>query len=335
MNRRSMNRRSLCLAAAATALAVPLAGCVTVHGERADIASVRPAEAAEVLANFATVNNAATKAYDESLIGTIESGALGGIDEAGVRAKHANHPEGNTSFSPLAFSDSRFLVPEQRGWPKFFVADTATNRGGDSRWLLVFRRSAAGNPWRASFLAVVAPDALPALATDADGHVLPLPVAGTDLLVQPGQLSAAYTSYLQQAPTAPPFAAGPATSELLAGRDKNRRTANSVTQYADQPAAGGDFTPIALRTKDGGALVFFASRHQTRATYRAGYRLTIDQDTKALMTGTPRTSVTLSRVGQQAVTVPARGAGADGKDGTDAKMAVLSRLVGLVSATGA
>lgn len=323
-----MNRRSLCLAAAATALAVPLTGCVTVHGESADIASVQPAEAARVLARFAEVSNAATKAYDESLIDATESGALGDTDRAGLRAKHVNHPEGNTSFSPLAFSDARFLVPKQRGWPKFFVADTATNRG-DTRWLLVFRRFAAGDPWKASFLAVLAKDALPALATDKDGHVLPLPVAGTDLLVQPGQLSRGYTSYLQMAATAPQFAPGPSTSDLLAGRDKNRRTPNSVTQYADQPADGGDFAPVALRTRDGGALVFFASRHQTRATYRAGYRLTIDQDTQALMAGTPRTSVTLSRVGQQAVTVPA----SDG--GPDAKVTVVSRLVGLVSATGA
>jgi hypothetical protein len=323
-----MNRRSLCLTAAATALAVPLTGCVTVHGERADIASVQPAEAARVLARFAEVSNEATKTYDESLIDATESGALGDTDRAGLRANHINHPEGNGSFAPLVFSGARFLIPKQRGWPKFFVADTATNRG-DTRWLLVFRRFAAGDPWKASFLAVVAKDALPALAADEDGHVLPLPVAGTDLLVQPGRLSGAYASYLQRAAGAPPFADGPATSELLAGRDKNRRTANSVTQYADQPADGGDFTPVALRTRDGGALVFFAGRHQTRATYRAGYRLTIDQDTQALMDGTPRTSVTLSRVGQQAVTVPAAGGG------PGAKVTVISRLVGLVAAAGA
>ncbi|SFE99912.1 hypothetical protein SAMN05216251_107148 [Actinacidiphila alni] len=322
-----MNRRGFCLAAAATALAVPLTGCVTVHGERADIPAVRSDGAAQVLARFARASNAATRAYDESLIDATESGALGDTDRAGLRAKHANHPEGNPEFTPLVFSDTRFLVPRQRGWPKFFVADTATNRGAD-RWLLVFRRFAAGDPWKASFLAVLPADALPAPATDKDGHVLPLPLSGTDLLVQPGRLSAAYSSYLQQAADAPPFADGPSTSQQLAGRDKNRRTANSVTQYADQPADGGDFTPVALRTKDGGALVFFAGRHQTRATYREGYRLTIDQDTQALMTGTPRTSVTLSRLGQQAVTVPPA-------DAPGAKVTVLSRLAGLVAATGA
>jgi hypothetical protein len=144
--------------------------------------------------------------------------------------------------------------------------------------------------------------------------------------VQPGQVAAAYTSYLQDGKGSV-FAGGPSTSQLLATRADHARTPNSVTQYADQPAQGGDDDPVALRTADGGALVFFGTRHQSRSTYRAGYQLTIDPDTKALMTGTPKTSVTLSTVGQQLATVPARGAGT----GT---VAVLSRVVGLVSAKG-
>lgn len=319
-----MIRRRLCLGAAAVALTWPLTGCVTVHGERALVPSIRRAEAARVLAHFATVNNAATKAYDPKLITQIEAGPLGTVDEAGVRAKHTNHPAGNPSFTPLAFSDPKFLVPKQRGWPKFFVADTATNRSTGARWLLVFRRGAAAEPWKADFLAVLAPAQLPALAADMDGDAVAVPVAGTKLPVQPAQLSADYASYLDQG-TGSVFAPGPATSELRATRRDRARTANSVTQYADQATEGGDFTPVALRTKDGGALVFFATRHQSRATYRAGYRLAIDPDTRALMTGTPRTSVTLSHVGQQVVKVPAAGQGG---------VVFLSRLIGLVSAQG-
>lgn len=328
-----MNRRTLCLGAAAAALTLPLAGCVTVHGERADIPSVTSAEAARVLAHFATVNNDATRVYDPALITRIEGGPLGAIDEAGVRAKHASHPDGNPAFSALAFSDAHFVIPQQRGWPKFFVADTATNRSGDARWLLVFRRFSAGQPWKADFLAVAAKNEVPAFATDKDGHAVALPVAGTDLLVQPAQLSSTYASYLQKGPAATRvFANGEATSALRATRAAHTRSSVSVTQYADQAAGGGEFTPVALRTKDGGALVFFASHHQSRATYRAGYRLTVDADTKALMTGTPQTSVTLSHTGQEAVTVPA---GGDGSGlGGDAKVVFVSRLVGLVSAKG-
>ncbi|SHL10365.1 hypothetical protein [Actinacidiphila paucisporea] len=320
-----MNRRRVCLGAAAVALALQSAGCMTVHGERADIPSVGKAEAVRVLANFAAVDNRVGRTYDAEGVTAVESGALGTTDEAGLRAKHANHPQGNPGYRPLVFSDSRFAIPRQVGWPKYFVADTATNRGAATRWLLVFRRSAAGQPWKASYVASIATVDVPAFARDKDGYAVALDLAGTDLLVQPGQVSADYATYLGSGGS-DVFADGPDTSQLRADRNARARDPNSVTRYADQPAAGGDFTPVALRTSDGGALVFFASRHQSRVTFRFGYRLAIDVDTEALMTGTPHTSVTLSRLADEAVTVPpAAGSG---------EVVFLSRVVGLVTAKG-
>jgi hypothetical protein len=319
-----MTRRRLCLGAAVVALSLPLAGCVTVHGESASVPSVRPGEAARVLAAFAAGNNAATKAYDAALIARVEAGPLGATDAAGLRAKHTGHPGGDPAYSPLVLSAARFLIPRQRGWPKFFVADTGTDRG-PGRWLLVFRKQTPDQVWKADFLAVYAPGQGPAFATDKDGYAQALPLAGTDLLVQPGRMSAAYAAYLQDG-RGTSFAPGALTSRLRASRAAGARTPDSVTQYIDQPAQGGDFDPVALRTRDGGAVVFFATRHRSRSTYRAGYRLRVDPDTRALMTGTPRTSVTLSRVAQQAVTVP--GGGGTGQ------VVFISRLVGLISAQG-
>jgi hypothetical protein len=331
-----MIRRRLGLGAAVTALTVPLAGCVTVHGERALIPSVRAAEASKVLANFAAQNNKATKAYDEQDIASIEAGPLGDIDRAGVRAKHANNPRGNPAYSPLAFSDQKFLIPEQRGWPKFFVAEAKTNRSGDSRWLLAFRRGSSGQPWKADFLGVAAPAQLPDFAVDKHGYAQPVPLAGTDLPVQPGQLSAQYADYLDAPKATGDFADGPWTSGLRTAHEKNQQTASTVSQYADQADTDGDFTPIALRTKDGGAVVFFGSRHQSKSTFRPG-GLRLDKDTQALTTGTPKTSITLTQVAQEMVTVPpASGAGSKGasKDGAG-QVVFISRLVGLVSAKGA
>ncbi|MEE4545942.1 hypothetical protein V2S66_28720 [Streptomyces sp. V4-01] len=326
-----MIRRRLCLGAAAVALAVPLAGCVTVHGERENVPSVRPAEAARVVAHFTAVNNQATRTYGERYIRQIEAGPLGAIDSAGIRSAHSQHPEGARSSSPLVLSDTRFLIPRQVGWPKFFVADSATNRANGSRWLLLFRRDSAAQPWMADYLAVISPQALPRLATDQDGYLLPVPAAQTGLLVPPGQLSAAYSAYLQSGTDARDFAPGGSTTQLRADRAARARTANSVTQYADQADTAGDFAPAALRTKDGGALVFFGTRHQSRSTYRAGYDLTIDAGTRALMTGAPKTSVTLSHVGQQLVTVPRTAAGG----AAAGRVEFVSRLVGLVGAQGA
>jgi hypothetical protein len=325
-----MIRRRLCLGAAAVALAVPLAGCVTVHGERENVPSVRPAEAARVLAHFTAVNNEATKTYGEQYIQQIEAGPLGAIDSTGIRSAHTLHPEGAGSSTPLVLSDTKFLIPKQIGWPKFFVADSASNRATGSRWLLLFRRGSAGQPWMADYLAVVAPDALPKLATGQDGYLLPVPAAQTGLLVPPGQLSAAYSSYLQSGTGAQDFAPGGSTTQLRADRGKRARTRDSVTQYADQADSSGDFAPAALRTADGGALVFFGTRHQSKSTYRAGYNLTIDAGTRALMTGTPKTSVTLSHVGQQLATVPRAAAGG----AAAGQVTFVSRLIGLVGAQG-
>ncbi|WP_051950644.1 hypothetical protein [Actinacidiphila yeochonensis] len=321
-----MIRRRLGLGAAVTALAVPLSGCVTVHGERALIPSVSRAEAAQVLAHFADRNTAAKRAFDERIIASVEAGPLGTIDQAGMRAKHADAPGGNKSLTPLRFSDTRYAIPEQRGWPKFFVADTRTNRNGDARWLLAFRRDSPDAPWRADFLGVAAPGQVPDLATDKAGHAIPVPAAGTNLSVQPGKLSDAYAAYLGGASGGPEFAAGTATSALRQLHTAEQHGTNTVTQYADQGDSAGDFAPIALRTRDGGALVFFGSRHQIRATFRAGYQLDLDKDTQALTTGTPKTSITLSRVAQEVAEVPPRSAGG--------KVAVLSRLDGLVGAKG-
>lgn len=320
-----MNRRRVCLGAAVTALALPLAGCTTVHGERANVPSVQQKEAASVVAHFLTVNNRAGAGYLSQDVLTIESGALGATDEAGLRARHANHPEGNPKYQPLAFSDPRYLIPRQVGWPKFFVADVATNRDKNSRWLLVFRHSAPGQPWKASYVASVRTAALPEFARDKDGNAEAVGLGGTDLLVQPGQLSQSYATYLTSGGDGV-FADGASTSQLRADRGAHAKTPNSVTQYADQPASSGDYTPVALRTADGGALVFFASHHQSRATFRAGYRVSVDDTTKALMTGTPKTSITLSHVADEAATVP--------RAGGSGRVVFLSRVVGLVSAKG-
>ncbi len=114
---------------------------------------------------------------------------------------------------------------------------------------------------------------------------------------------------------------------MRTGRDAGRRTADTVTQYVDQADAQGDFAPIALRTQDGGAIVFFGSRHQSKSTFRAGYRLTLDRDTQALTTGTPKTSITLAQVAQEMVAVPPKSKGAP--------TLFISRLIGLISAQGA
>ncbi|GHJ18471.1 hypothetical protein [Streptomyces albus] len=93
---------------------------------------------------------------------------------------------------PLKLTDTRYLIPEQAGWPKFFVTDSRSNRKGQGRWLFVFQRDRADGPWKAAYLSVVDPDAMPEFARDAEGHVKAVPVGGASgLTVAPDQLQPA------------------------------------------------------------------------------------------------------------------------------------------------
>ncbi|MFD3456527.1 hypothetical protein ACFWVC_30690 [Streptomyces sp. NPDC058691] len=291
------------------------------------------ADAAKALAHFTEVNNKANKSLDARLIATVETGPLGAVDEAGLTARHAAQPGGNPDFKELSLSDADFLIPRQVGWPKWFVADAAVGVGdaapGANRWLVVFQRDDASKAWRASYVSVFRTGSLPRFARDADGLVEAVPAAGSGLLVEPGALSKAYAGYLDKgdAKDTSVFAPGAATSQQIAERAKGARTAASATQYADQPATNGEFAPVALRTADGGALVFFASHHTAKITMlRPGVAPPVNAYTKALMTGTPKKSVTLGRVARQAVVVPAK------KDG--GQVVFRSRIVGLVAARG-
>ena len=45
----------------------------------------------------------------------------------------------------------------QACWPRWFVADTAANKGvTTSRWMLVFTRGSANDVWQASYLTILA-----------------------------------------------------------------------------------------------------------------------------------------------------------------------------------
>ncbi|MGH3310008.1 MAG: hypothetical protein ACRDP3_05415 [Streptomyces sp.] len=317
----------LLVASAATAvLTATLSGCVTVHGENAVIPAVSEPDAEKVLKNFTATNNKASESYDAKLSTTIETGALGAIDQAGLSSRKEVQPGGNPKYQPLRLSDARFLIPKQAGWPKFFVADTKSNRTANGRWLLVFQRDSAKADWKASYLAVLEPGEIPDFVTGKDGHVKAVPTSGgSKLAIDPDKLSDAYVSYLQEGTG--DFAPGKHTSARRAERKNAEKRPGTRTEYADQAAEPPQYAPFGLRTQGGGALVFFASHHHTKQTVAKGYQPQVkDPLVKALMTGTPKQSVTYIRVSEQAVTVPAKNAGDE--------IGFLNRIDGLTSAKG-
>ncbi|MFJ8809745.1 hypothetical protein [Streptomyces sp. NPDC102490] len=310
------------ISASATALSLTASGCVVVHGEREVLPSATRAEAAKALEQFTTAYNAADKAYDASLDADHTTGALGAIDAARLKAGAANHPDGNPAHEPLELTDAKFTIPKKAGWPRWFLADTKANKGGTARWLLVFTRNGLEETWQAAYLTLVAPGKVPEFKTDRDGWAEAVPANSTGVSVPPADLSKGYTRYLQDGGTS--FADGVHTSSWRALREKRSIRPGLVTQYLDEPLTSGDHAPLALRTKDGDALVFFTTRHFEKQTAARGASVpTPNKDVLALTDGEIKQSLTMEFVSNQVALDPA-----------DGQVAVLGRVQGLTSGKG-
>ncbi|MBT3161716.1 hypothetical protein HTV80_01125 [Streptomyces sp. Vc74B-19] len=314
-------RRAL-VAASVTVLSLTAGGCVVVHGEREVLPAATRAEAAKALEEFTAAYNAADKAYDSSLDADRTTGALADIDGARLKAGKVNHPDGNPRHAPLELTDAKFTIPAKAGWPRWFLADTAANKGGDVRWLLVFTRDALADPWEVAFLTLVSPDDIPKFKTDKDGWAEAVPANSTEVAVAPGELSQKYATYLKDGGDG--FADGPHTSAWRDTRQKQSARPGLATQYIDEPMVNGDYAPLALRTADGGALVFFTTRHFEKQTAAAGAAVpTPNEDVLALTSGEIRQSLTMEFVSNEVALDPA-----------DGPVEVLGRIQGLTAAKG-
>ncbi|PCG84953.1 hypothetical protein CIB93_16525 [Streptomyces sp. WZ.A104] len=317
--------------ATATVLCMTASGCMTVHGELAVLPGATESEAAQALTDFLTAYNAADKAFDPALDADRVTGSLGAINQAGLKARQTYNPDGNKAHKPLVLDDATYVIPKKAGWPRWFLADTDSNRdqdGGklDTRWLVVFVRTAPDAVWKAAYLGVVPVSQVPEFALDGDGLATPVEPRDDGLAVPPADLSSTYTTYLKDgAPDV--FAPGSSTSGWREARRTTRRAGFSY-QYIDQPMTATTFAPLGLRTEDGGALVFFSSKHFERQTAAKGLKPEVNADVEALLTGEVNSSLTKERVSSQLVHVPARGADGGGK------VRMLNRLPGLVAAKG-
>ena len=322
---RRLDRRVL-IAATVTALSLTASGCVVVHGEREVLPSSTRAEAAKALEQFTSAYNKADKAYDSSLDADHVTGALGDIDAARLKAGHTLSASGNPAHTPLKLTDVTYTIPKKAGWPRWFVAEAQGNKGGNLHWLLVFHRDGLGRPWKVAYLTLIRPGTLPKVKKDAAGWAEAVPVNSTEFAVPPGDLSKDYANYLKNGGKT--FAPGVHTDQWRAQRKKVAKKPGLVTQFIDEPLISGSYAPLALRTADGGALVFFTNRRYAKQTAFEGTSIpTQTASVKALTTGEIKQSLTLEFMSNGVALDPKRGSGSG-------QVSVLSRLEGLTSAQG-
>ncbi len=320
--------------ASVTVLSGTASGCVVVHGEREIIPTATRAEAARALKDFTVAYNKADKAYDQSLDANRVTGALAAIDGAKLKVGRKISPDGNPGHSPLELTDAKFTIPQKAGRPRWFLADTAANKGlPHTRWLLVFTRSGAHDVWAVSYLTILNADDVPEFKKDQDGFAQPVTADDASLAIAPEALGEAYATYLKSKPKDSAgsgdetFAPSIHTSGWRATRAKNERKPGVARQYHDKPLSKGDYAPLGLRTTDGGALVFFATHHYEKRTAAPGVDLNVAPSIQALLTGEVKSSLTLEHVSNQVVLDPVKSA-------SDQRVKFLSRVDGLTEAEG-
>ncbi|MEE1766288.1 hypothetical protein [Streptomyces sp. SP18BB07] len=319
--------RGALVTTAVTALSLTASGCVVVRGDLEVLPTATRAEAERALQDFTTAYNKADKANDQSQDAARVTGALADIDGGKLRSGAKINPSGNPNHVPLELADITYTIPEKAGWPRWFVADATANKGNKTdRWLFVFTRDGLTDLWEVSFLTIVPAADMPEFKKDADGHAQAVQPDDAELSVEPAQLPDRYVTYLKEDSAL--FADGPYTSEERARRQRNAEKPGLARQYIDEALTNGDYAPVGLRTTDGGALVFFTTRHYQKQTAAQGVSIPVnDAAVRALMTGEPKQSLTLEFVNNQAVLDPA-------KTRSDQQVRVVSQVGGLTGAKG-
>ncbi|MCX4634035.1 hypothetical protein OG775_02460 [Streptomyces platensis] len=283
------------------------------------------AEGTKALTRFTDSFNTTYRELDPKRNPSFEAGALLAIDQAGIKASQALRPQGNPDFPALELTEPRFTVPKQAGWPKYFLADALSNRkdakGHPTRWFLVFSRDDLNEKWRAVYFAQFPGNKAPELKTK-DGYAEAVPLgSGSGLTVAPGKLSRSYADFLNTGKGSV-FAPGPQTDGWRARRAKDARQVGSRIQWQDSPS---DHPPVALRTTDGGALVFFSTVYHQQQTMFAGATIRVPANLRGLVVGPEKKTnrMAFTTVSSQAVTVPAKGSGG--------KVVILNRREGKTS----
>jgi hypothetical protein len=241
----------------------------TGHGGTASPAAQPPAitktEAERVLSAYWRINNQANEQRSDSLLGTIEAGTSYSMDIGAYRFGRVTDPS-NSGYVPFEPVRAAYYIPRLApdAYPRWFVAAVtyarlASPQHPTGSGYLLFSQASAGAPWKN----VLEPDVLPGsgpaplIATDAEGYATAVSPAGdaAGLSIAPGQIGPMTAVSLDDSSAAAIKAPGNLTDLHDEVFWQSRLPAGSTDTDKHQAGPGPVF---GLRTKDGGALLFYS-----------------------------------------------------------------------------
>jgi hypothetical protein len=250
------------------------------------VPDITAAQARQVWDRYVAVSGAqAVKAGNPALALPLETGPRRAFDSAAIRSLGPSVPALGHAASRLVspvYTAPTFYLPERSGYPRFFVADVSEKAAGQGfpaaagpvsgdgaridplgPRLMLFEQAGAGAPWLlASASSLAAGERLPKLAADSAGYVPAVPPSDPSLLAKPDDTGPLQAGLVDDGPASAAtraVASGPLTTGLYRGALGH---ASGMTAPHDDvyqwELEGADYPVFALRTADGGALVFYA-----------------------------------------------------------------------------
>jgi hypothetical protein len=255
-------------ATAASPGASATSGTGVMHGGAQSASAQRPAitkkQAEQVVSHYWEVNNEANEQRSDSLLGTVEAGSSYRMDTGAYRFDRASNPSG-AGYVPFDATRTAYYIPWQSAgaaYPHWFavavtIADLATPQHPTGSGYLVFCQASPGANWKD----VVEPNMVtgsrpaPQIATDAKGYATQVDGGTSGLGIAPRKISLLTASALDNPGTAAMKMPGTLADEMDEAYWRSRLPAGSTDSDKHQAGAGPVF---GLRTKDGGAVLFYS-----------------------------------------------------------------------------
>ncbi|TWP50479.1 hypothetical protein FKR81_20100 [Lentzea tibetensis] len=251
---------ALALAGAALMGTAALAGCGTEKPAAAvgQPAVLSAAEAAEVVAGYDRANNEVNATLNAEALARIEAPPLRTTSEAWLRITKQQA----RSIPLITSNDPRFIVPSGTGHPRWFVATANRVQGGvpsPRPTYSVFTQQQPGAPWLVAYSLAPMEDAPAPALNGASAATAVTDVA--DLLVRPENLGQAiFDHYAKDLTGKDDFAKSTALDDQLANGFKvGRNVLRTKGRELTRTVSATELPRYALRTEDGGVLVFTAS----------------------------------------------------------------------------
>ena len=273
--------RPLAGAALALTAALAAAGCSPAHPASTTAGAsgaggapaVTTAQARQVFGAYVAAAAQAAASGDSSLLLAHVTGVQKQTVFAEVKAAQA----GAGGLARYSYGTPAFYLTQPDGYPRWFVASVRRTLAGQpgipggtagvplpatGQVLMVFEQNSLTSPWLLASESQLPPgDAVPPLAVNSAGYVATVPLSSGAQLARPdvtGPLQAAVVDDGPASPAAKVVAAGDLTTGIY---DAARSAVTGLTappgDVYQWELEGSNDTKWALRTADGGALVFY------------------------------------------------------------------------------